>query len=63
MTGTIMGTPGYMAPEQVRGKTADHRSDIFALGCVLYELVVGKRAFGGDTTPDTMAAILKEEPP
>ena len=63
VTGTIMGTPGYMAPEQVRGKTADHRSDIFALGCVLYELVVGKRAFGGDTTPDTMAAILKEEPP
>jgi serine/threonine protein kinase/tetratricopeptide (TPR) repeat protein len=63
VTGTIMGTPGYMAPEQVRGKVADHRSDIFALGCVLYEMVVGRRAFGGDTTPDTMAAILKEEPP
>jgi serine/threonine protein kinase/tetratricopeptide (TPR) repeat protein len=62
-TGTIMGTPGYMAPEQVRGKTADHRSDIFALGCVLYEMVAGRRAFGGDTLPDTMAAILKEDPP
>jgi hypothetical protein len=62
-TGTIMGTPGYMAPEQVRGKTADHRSDIFALGCVLYEMVAGRRAFGGDTAPDTMAAILKEDPP
>jgi tetratricopeptide (TPR) repeat protein len=58
-----MGTPGYMAPEQVRGKTADHRSDIFALGCVLYEMVAGRRAFGGDTLPDTMAAILKEDPP
>ena len=63
VAGTIMGTPGYMAPEQVRGKPADTRSDIFALGCVLYEMVVGRRAFGGDTTPDTMAAILKEEPP
>jgi hypothetical protein len=63
VSGTIMGTPGYMAPEQVRGKAADHRSDIFALGCVLYEMVVGRRAFGGDTTPDTMAAILREEPP
>jgi serine/threonine protein kinase/tetratricopeptide (TPR) repeat protein len=61
--GTIMGTLGYMAPEQVRGKPADHRSDIFALGCVLYEMVAGRRAFGGDTAPDTMAAILKEDPP
>jgi serine/threonine protein kinase/tetratricopeptide (TPR) repeat protein len=63
VSGTIMGTPGYMAPEQVRGKPADHRSDIFALGCVLYEMVAGRRAFGGDTAPDIMAAILKEEPP
>jgi tetratricopeptide (TPR) repeat protein len=61
--GTIMGTLGYMAPEQVRGKPADQRSDIFALGCVLYEIVAGRRAFGGDTAPDTMAAILKEDPP
>ena len=63
VAGTIMGTPGYMAPEQVRGKPADQRSDIFALGCILYEMVTGRRAFSGDTTPDIMAAILKEEPP
>jgi serine/threonine protein kinase/tetratricopeptide (TPR) repeat protein len=63
VAGTIMGTPGYMAPEQVRGKPADHRSDIFALGCVLYEMVAGRRAFSGDTTPDIMAAILREDPP
>jgi serine/threonine protein kinase len=61
--GTIMGTPGYMAPEQVKGKPADPRSDIFALGCVLYEMVAGHRAFGGDTGMEVMAAILKEEPP
>ena len=63
VTGTIMGTPGYMAPEQVKGKPADPRSDIFALGCVLYEMVAGHRAFGGDTGMEVMAAILKEEPP
>jgi serine/threonine protein kinase/tetratricopeptide (TPR) repeat protein len=62
-TGTILGTVGYMSPEQVRGKPSDARSDIFALGCVLYEMVSGARAFGGDTTMETMAAILKEEPP
>ena len=61
--GTIMGTPGYMSPEQVKGKPADARSDIFALGCVLYEMVAGRRAFGGDTGMEVMAAILKEEPP
>jgi len=61
--GTIMGTPGYMAPEQVKGTPADSRSDIFALGCVLYEMSAGKRAFGGDTGMEVMAAILKEEPP
>jgi serine/threonine protein kinase/tetratricopeptide (TPR) repeat protein len=61
--GTIMGTVGYMAPEQVAGKPADHRSDIFALGCVLYEMVSGRRAFKGDTGVEIMAAILKEEPP
>ena len=62
-TGTIMGTVGYMAPEQVKGRPADHRSDVFALGCVLYEMVSGRRPFEGDTTVETMAAILKEEPP
>ncbi len=63
VTGTIMGTVGYMAPEQVKGRPADHRSDVFALGCVLYEMVSGRRPFEGDTTVETMAAILKEEPP
>jgi serine/threonine protein kinase len=52
-----------MAPEQVRGKAADGRSDIFSLGAILYEMVSGKRAFHGDTAADTMSAILKAEPP
>lgn len=61
--GLVMGTFGYMSPEQVRGKPADQRSDIFALGAILYELVSGKRAFHGETPADTMSAILKEDPP
>ena len=61
--GTVLGTAGYMAPEQVRGKAADQRSDIFAFGAVLYEMLSGKRAFHGDSPADTMSAILKEEPP
>src|ERR1700733_1719063 len=61
--GQIMGTVGYMSPEQVRGKPADHRSDIFAFGSILYEMLSGERAFRGDTAADTMSAILKEEPP
>jgi serine/threonine protein kinase/Tol biopolymer transport system component len=61
--GLVMGTFGYMSPEQVRGKAADQRSDIFALGAILYELISGKRAFHGETAADTMSAILKEEPP
>ena len=61
--GTVMGTVGYMSPEQVRGLPVDHRSDIFSLGAILYELVSGKRAFSRPTTADTMSAILKEEPP
>ncbi|MGA2643387.1 MAG: protein kinase [Candidatus Sulfotelmatobacter sp.] len=61
--GTVMGTVGYMAPEQVRGKPADARADIFALGAILYEMLSGKRAFHGDSPVDTMSAILKEDPP
>jgi len=61
--GVVMGTVGYMSPEQVRGKTADHRSDLFAFGAILYEMLSGKRAFHGETPADTMSAILKEDPP
>jgi len=60
--GLVLGTVGYMSPEQVRGKNADPRSDIFSLGAILYEMVSGKRAFHGDTAADTMSAILKAEP-
>jgi tRNA A-37 threonylcarbamoyl transferase component Bud32 len=61
--GTLLGTVGYMAPEQVRGQPADARSDIFAFGCVLFEMLTGRRAFKGDSAIETMNAILKEEPP
>jgi eukaryotic-like serine/threonine-protein kinase len=61
--GTVMGTVGYMSPEQVRGVPVDHRSDLFSFGAVLYEMLSGKRAYQRDTVGDTMAAILKEEPP
>jgi len=61
--GLIMGTAGYMSPEQVRGQTADQRSDIFAFGAILYEMISGKRAFHGETSADSMSAILKEEVP
>ena len=61
--GTLLGTVGYMAPEQVRGQPADARSDIFAVGCVLYEMLTGSRAFRGGSAVETMNAILKEEPP
>lgn len=60
--GMVMGTVGYMAPEQVRGSTADHRSDIFAFGAILYEMLTGKRAFQKPTSTETMSAILNEEP-
>lgn len=60
--GTVLGTVNYMSPEQVRGLKTDARSDIFSFGCVLYEMVSGRRAFSGDTSADTMTAILKEEP-
>jgi Tol biopolymer transport system component len=61
-TGVVMGTAGYMAPEQVRGERADARSDLFSLGCVLYELAAGRRAFGGHSPPETLSAILRDEP-
>jgi len=60
--GMVMGTMGYMSPEQVRGQTADHRADIFAFGVVLYEMLCGRRAFAGGTAVEVMNAILKDEP-
>jgi len=61
--GTLVGTVGYMAPEQVRGENADARADLFAFGCVLYELLAGARAFARDSAVDTLHAILHDEPP
>ena len=61
--GVVMGTLGYMSPEQVRGRPADARSDIFSFGAILYEMLSGKRAFHGDSAADTMSAILREDPP
>src|SRR5687768_7045259 len=60
--GVILGTAAYMAPEQARGKTVDRRADIWAFGCVLYEMLTGRRAFEGEAVTDTMAAILRGEP-
>ena len=60
--GVVMGTAGYMSPEQVRGAAVEARSDIFSFGAILYEMVSGKRAFHRETPADTMSAILKEEP-
>ncbi len=62
-SGVVMGTPQYMSPEQVRGQVADHRSDIFSLGLILYEMLSGQRAFGGDSAAEVMSAILKNAPP
>ena len=61
--GLVLGTIGYMAPEQVRGQAIDHRADVFAFGAILYEMLSGGRAFKGDTSIDTMTSILKDDPP
>src|SRR5271156_6072058 len=61
--GMVLGTAGYMSPEQVRGMAVDARSDIFSFGAILYEMLSGKRAFHRDTAADTMSAILREDPP
>ena len=60
--GQILGTPAYMSPEQVRGQPASHRSDIWAFGCVLFELLSGRRPFGGGTITDTLARVLERDP-
>jgi eukaryotic-like serine/threonine-protein kinase len=60
--GTVMGTAGYMSPEQARGQAVDYRSDIFSFGCVLYEMLTGVQPFHGDTAADLMSSILREEP-
>ncbi len=61
--GLVLGTLGYMSPEQVRGGTVDHRSDLFSFGAILYEMLSGQRAFRGNSSADTISAILKEDPP
>src|SRR5215471_2893323 len=61
--GVVMGTIGYMSPEQVRGQAIDHRSDIFSFGVILYEMITGRRAFQEESLAETMSAIVKEEPP
>ena len=63
LPGTVMGTVGYMAPEQVRGEVVDTRADVFALGTVCYEMLAGRRAFTGDTSVEVMAAIVRSDPP
>src|SRR5262245_31447984 len=60
--GAIVGTPAYMSPEQARGQGVDKRTDIWAFGCVLYEMLTGRIAFAGSTVSDTSAAILEREP-
>jgi serine/threonine protein kinase len=59
----VVGTSGYMSPEQVRGEAVDARSDLFSVGTILYEMLAGRPAFARETAAETMAAILKEDPP
>jgi serine/threonine-protein kinase len=61
-TGTVVGTPGYMSPEQIRGKDVDGRSDLFALGAILFEMLTGRRAFSKESPVETMMAVLQDEP-
>jgi serine/threonine protein kinase len=63
VVGMVLGTPNYMSPEQVEGKDADHRSDLFAFGTIVYEMATGRRAFEGNSATSLMAAILEREPP
>jgi serine/threonine-protein kinase len=60
--GLILGTAAYMSPEQAKGRPADKRSDVWAFGCVLFEMLTGRRAFAGDDVSETLAAILMREP-
>src|SRR5579863_5459452 len=62
-SGVVIGTVAYMSPEQLRGKAVDHRSDIFSVGAILYEMLTGRRAFRGETEVDTITAVLREDPP
>ncbi len=62
LAGVLLGTAAYMSPEQAKGKPVDRRADIWAFGCVLYEMLTGKMAFRGETVTDTLAAVIKEEP-
>jgi len=62
VAGALMGTASYMSPEQAEGRPVDLRSDLFSLGCVLYEMLSGRRAFGGDSTPSILAAVLRDRP-
>jgi serine/threonine protein kinase len=62
-SGAVLGTVGYVSPEQIRGQAVDHRTDIFGFGAVLYEMLSGRRAFRGETPTETLAAILEEDPP
>jgi len=62
MQGVILGTAAYMSPEQARGRAVDKRTDIWAFGCVLYELLTGKQAFHGEDVTDILAAVVRAEP-
>ena len=60
--GVVLGTAAYMSPEQARAKPVDRRTDLWAFGCVLYEMLTGRRAFGGETITDTLAEVIGKEP-